>query len=187
MGGSVGMFVDKVLDRNAGGFRAVAVVAVAALLATWLTVELFAYWRGVDRNEDRQTKMQQAADLLNTQAMGSGMSGAVSLLGLSEPLLKDMARGVLAHRLDAGQAPQLLEHAGRLGLAVDFIDQLMPVTRQFEIPVGQFGWHGVQRFGEVERQCLAAEFLYQLVLLFDQDQLAVRCLHPLEQRCGDPA
>ena len=78
----MGVFVDKVLDRNAGGFRAVAVVAVAALLATWLTVELFAYWRGVDRNEDRQTKMQQAADLLNTQAMGSGMSGAVSLLGL---------------------------------------------------------------------------------------------------------
>ena len=108
-GGGVGTFVDKVLDRNAQGFRGVVVVAVAALLAAWLTVELFAYWRGVERGEDRQDKLQQTTDLLNTQTMGSGMLGAVSLLGLSEPLLKDMARGVIA--------PDYPQALARLGVA----------------------------------------------------------------------
>ena len=109
--------MDKVLDRNAQGFRGVVVVAVAALLAAWLTVELFAYWRGVERGEDRQDKLQQTTDLLNTQAMGSGMLGAVSLLGLSEPLLKDMARGVIAP-----DYPQALARLGILS-SLKWIDE----------------------------------------------------------------
>ena len=68
-------------------------VLVAATLAAWLTVEVVAHWLAMERAQERHAKLQQTADALAYQAMGAGMLGAVSLLGLSEPVLKDMARG----------------------------------------------------------------------------------------------
>ena len=50
----------------------------------------------MERAQERHAKLQQTADALAYQAMGAGMLGAVSLLGLSEPLLKDMAMGYVA-------------------------------------------------------------------------------------------
>ena len=79
--------------RRAGG--GASVVLVAATLAAWLTVEVVAHWLAMERAQERQAKLQQTADALAYQAMGAGMLGAVSLMGLSEPLLKDMARGTV--------------------------------------------------------------------------------------------
>jgi hypothetical protein len=50
----------------------------------------------------------------------------------------------------------------------------MPLPRQFERPVAEFGRNGIERFGKIERQCLAPQLLDQRVLLFDEDQLAAR-------------
>lgn len=86
-------FAGRSMDREARSIKALSLVVLAAFLAAWLTVEAVARWRAADRAEDVQSKLQQTVESLNYQAMGSGMLGAVSLLGLSEPLLKDMARG----------------------------------------------------------------------------------------------
>lgn len=92
-GTGVATLLDKVLGRNAPGWRGASVVLVAATLAAWLTVEVVAHWLAMERAQERHAKLQQTADALAYQAMGAGMLGAVSLLGLSEPVLKDMARG----------------------------------------------------------------------------------------------
>ena len=94
-GTGVATLLDKVLGRNAPGWRGASVVLVAATLAAWLTVEVVAHWLAMERAQERHAKLQQTADALAYQAMGAGMLGAVSLLGLSEPLLKDMARGTV--------------------------------------------------------------------------------------------
>lgn len=94
-GTGVATLLDKVLGRNAPGWRGVSVVLLAAVLAAWLTVEVVAHWLAMERAQERQAKLHQTADALVYQIMGSGMLGAVSLLGLSEPVLKDMARGTV--------------------------------------------------------------------------------------------
>ena len=94
-GTGVATLLDKVLGRNAPGWRGASVVLIAATLAAWLTVEVVAHWLAMERAQERHAKLQQTADALAYQAMGAGMLGAVSLLGLSEPLLKDMARGTV--------------------------------------------------------------------------------------------
>ena len=94
-GTGVATLLDKVLGRNAPGWRGASVVLVAATLAAWLTVEVVAHLLAMERAQERHAKLQQTADALAYQAMGAGMLGAVSLLGLSEPLLKDMARGTV--------------------------------------------------------------------------------------------
>ena len=94
-GTGVATLLDKGVGRNAPGWRGASVVLVAATLAAWLTVEVVAHWLAMERAQERQAKLQQTADALAYQAMGAGMLGAVSLLGLSEPLLKDMARGTV--------------------------------------------------------------------------------------------
>lgn len=92
-GTGVATLLDKVLGRNAPGWRGASVVLIAATLAAWLTVEVVAHWLAMERAQERHATLQQTADALAYQAMGAGMLGAVSLMGLSEPLLKDMARG----------------------------------------------------------------------------------------------
>ncbi|RZJ59276.1 MAG: PAS domain S-box protein, partial [Acidovorax sp.] len=62
-----------------------------------------------EREEDRARQLQQTSDLLISQTTGGSMLGAVSLLGLSEPLLKDMATGKLP--------PDHPEALSRLGVA----------------------------------------------------------------------
>jgi two-component system, sensor histidine kinase and response regulator len=96
VGEGVGMFVDKVLDRKAPGVRGLLLVCAVALLGAWLVVQAAAHWRGSERAVERSRLLLQTADALLSQTMGGGMLGAVSLLGLSEPLLKDMAKGHLA-------------------------------------------------------------------------------------------
>ena len=96
VGEGTGMWFDKVLDRKAPGVRGLVLVCAVALLGAWLVVQGAAHWRGSERAVERSRLLLQTADAMLSQTMGGGMLGAVSLLGLSEPLLKDMAKGHLA-------------------------------------------------------------------------------------------
>ena len=75
-GTGVATLLDKVLGRNAPGWRGASVVLVAATLAAWLTVEVVAHWLAMERAQERHAKLQQTADALAYQAMGAGMLGA---------------------------------------------------------------------------------------------------------------
>ena len=90
-----GTFFDRVLDRQAPGFRSLLLVGLCALLGAVLVVQGVVHWRGAERAAERSRVLQQTADALVAQTTGGGFLGAVSLLGLSEPLLKDMAKGYL--------------------------------------------------------------------------------------------
>ncbi|MFN4120882.1 PAS domain S-box protein [Acidovorax sp.] len=96
VGEGVGMLFDKVLDRDAPNWRGLLLVAALAALGAWLAVQGAVHWRAAERAVERNRLLQQTAEALVSQTTGGGMLGAVSLLGLSEPLLKDMARGYLA-------------------------------------------------------------------------------------------
>jgi two-component system sensor histidine kinase/response regulator len=98
MGGSGegGPFFERVLELNARRARGWALVLAVALLGSWLVVQAAARWRESERSVERARLLDQAAQALMVRVQGGGLLGAVSLLGLSEPLLKDMARGVLA-------------------------------------------------------------------------------------------
>ena len=87
------MFLDKVLDRKTPGARGLLLVAVLALLGAWLVVQGVMHWRAVDRTAERTRQLEQAVEGLLNHTTGGGMLGAVSLLGLSEPLLKELALG----------------------------------------------------------------------------------------------
>ncbi len=69
-GTGVATLLDKVLGRNAPGWRGVSVVLVAAVLAAWLTVEVFAHWLAMERAQERQSKLQQTADALRVPGHG---------------------------------------------------------------------------------------------------------------------
>jgi len=88
-----GRFLDRVLERDPAWTRGLALVVALSLLGAWLVVQAVVYWRGQERAVERTRIVQQAADALITQTTGGGLIGAVSLMGLSEPQLKDMARG----------------------------------------------------------------------------------------------
>ena len=85
--------LDKVLGRAAPGARGLAIVVVAALVGAWLIVLAVAHWRYAERATQRAEVLQETVASLQSGITGSGMLGAVSLLGLSEPLLKAMALG----------------------------------------------------------------------------------------------
>ena len=89
------MFFDKVLDREAPGIRGLLLVLAAALLGAVLVVQGALQWRSTERAAERSRLLLQTADALMSQTTGGSMLGAVSLLGLSEPLLKEMALGHL--------------------------------------------------------------------------------------------
>ena len=93
------MALEKVLDKQTTGKRGlagVALVAACALLGAWLVVQALVQWRMGDRAQERLRQLQQTGDLLISQTTGGSLLGAVALLGLSEPLLKDMVTGKLA-------------------------------------------------------------------------------------------
>lgn len=96
VGEGVGGFLDKVLDRNAPGVRGLVLVVAAAMVGAWLVVLGAMHWQGAQRADERAKLLQQTVDTLQARITGGGMLGAVSLLGLSEPLLKAMALGQLA-------------------------------------------------------------------------------------------
>lgn len=91
-----GQFFDRVLEHRARGVRGFVFVLVFALLGSWLVIEAAVHWRESQRSVERSLLLDQAAQAVAGQVQGGGLLGAVSLLGLSEPLLKDMARGLLA-------------------------------------------------------------------------------------------
>jgi two-component system sensor histidine kinase/response regulator len=95
-GGDGRQVFDWVLDRNARRASGLALVMVVALLGSWLAVEAVVRWRESERSVERARLLDQTAQALMGQVQGGGLLGVVSLLGLSEPLLKDMARGTLA-------------------------------------------------------------------------------------------
>lgn len=88
-----GRFLERVLERDPAWTRGLVLVLALSLLGAWLVVQAVVYWRGQERAVERTRIVQQAADALITQTTGGGLIGAVSLMGLSEPQLKDMARG----------------------------------------------------------------------------------------------
>src|SRR3546814_9163837 len=59
---------------------------------------------------------------------------------------------ILERYADVGHPPQQRGHPGRLGLAVEFIHELMPSAGELKLPVGKFGGHDLQLFGPIERQ-----------------------------------
>ncbi|RYF25920.1 MAG: response regulator [Comamonadaceae bacterium] len=101
--GSLGSLLDKLGDQKSGRLRGVAVVALIALAGALMVVELMVHLRGVDRARERTQILQRSADMLIGQTTGGPMLGAVTLMGLSEPALKDVALGRLPP-----QAPEAL-------------------------------------------------------------------------------
>ncbi len=95
VGEGVGLFLDKVVDGKASGARGFVLVVVGALVGAWLVVLGALQWQGTERAADRSKLLQQTVDTVQSRITGGGMLGAVSLLGLSEPMLKAMARGEL--------------------------------------------------------------------------------------------
>ena len=89
------MWFDKLLDRKAPGLRGLLLVVVLALVGAVLVVQGAQHWRAGERSAERSRLLQQTADTLQAQTTGGSMLGAVSLMGLSEPLLRDMALGRL--------------------------------------------------------------------------------------------
>ena len=69
-----------------GGVRGLALVVAAALVGAWLVVLGAMHWQGAQRADERAKLLQQTVDTLQARITGGGMLGAVSLLGLSEPL-----------------------------------------------------------------------------------------------------
>ena len=67
-GTGVATLLDKVLGRNAPGWRGVSVVLLAAVLAAWLTVEVFAHWLAMERAQERQAKLHQTAEAWFTRS-----------------------------------------------------------------------------------------------------------------------
>ena len=89
------MWFDKLLDRKVPGLRGLLLVVVLALVGAVLVMQGAQHWRAGERSAERSRLLQQTADTLQAQTTGGSMLGAVSLMGLSEPLLKDMALGRL--------------------------------------------------------------------------------------------
>ena len=95
-GEGAGGFLDKMPARKGPGVHGVLLVVALALAGAWLVVLAAMHWKGAERATERSQLLQQTVDALQTRITGGGMLGAVSLLGLSEPLLKAMALGELA-------------------------------------------------------------------------------------------
>ena len=89
------MIFDKVPERKGAGYRGVLLVTAMALLGAWLAVWGALHWREADRAAERARVLHQVDEALLSQTTGGAMLGAVSLLGLSEPLLKEIALGHL--------------------------------------------------------------------------------------------
>lgn len=89
------MWFDKLLDRKAPGIRGLLLAVALALMGAVLVVQVAQHWRAGERAIERSRLLHQTADTLQAQTTGGSMLGAVSLMGLSEPLLKDMALGRL--------------------------------------------------------------------------------------------
>ncbi|CAM3754165.1 PAS domain S-box protein [Paracidovorax anthurii] len=100
--GSLAALFDKVAQRDGRWVRGWAVVVALSLLGGWMTVEGVARWREAGRAKERAALLTHTADVLLNQTTGSPLLGAVTLLGLSEPALKQVARGTL--RPNAPQA-----------------------------------------------------------------------------------
>ncbi|MDH4448792.1 MAG: PAS domain S-box protein [Acidovorax sp.] len=95
--GESGFLADGLRARHGpSGLRLLLIVVAISLLGAWLVVQAVAHWRAVDRAEARAALLRETTDALVSHTTGDRILGAVSLLGLSEPLLKDIARGRLA-------------------------------------------------------------------------------------------
>nr|WP_311221573.1 MULTISPECIES: response regulator [unclassified Acidovorax] len=87
--------LERWSDRGAGWWRGTLVVLLVALVGSILLVELLTELRARDRAGDRAQILQAAADRLVHQTSGGPMLGAVTLMGLAEPSLKELALGRL--------------------------------------------------------------------------------------------
>ena len=90
-----GMVLDKLPERRLRRLRGFVLVLAFALLGAWLAVQGAVHWRESDRAAARGRAVGQVGEALLNHTTGGSLLGAVSLLGLSEPLLKDLALGHL--------------------------------------------------------------------------------------------
>ncbi len=93
--GSLASLFDRVATRDGRWLRGWAVVLVLAVAGAWLAVLAVAQWRAAARAPERESLLAHITDVLMGQTAGSPLLGAVALLGLSEPALKDVALGTL--------------------------------------------------------------------------------------------
>ena len=94
LGGLAALF-DKVAARDGRWLRGWAVVLALAVAGAWLAVQAVAQWREAARAQERESLLAHITDILMSQTAGSPLLGAVALLGLSEPALKEVALGTL--------------------------------------------------------------------------------------------
>jgi two-component system sensor histidine kinase/response regulator len=99
---STGGLWGQVLARDKGWLRGVALSLLVALVGAWLIVLGVVEIRSSQRAEARNQVLAQTADALQSKTIGGAILGAMTLVGLNEPLLKEMAKGRLAP--DAPQA-----------------------------------------------------------------------------------
>ena len=94
--GDDGAALDGALAAHRGpGLRGWVAVVALALLGACLAVLGVVHWKSTERANQRAELLQETVETLQTRIAGAGMLGAVSLLGLSEPLLKALALGQL--------------------------------------------------------------------------------------------
>ncbi|MDR6216084.1 PAS domain S-box-containing protein [Paracidovorax wautersii] len=108
-GRSLSSLLERIGDRGAHRWRGMLVVVLVALAGAWAVVEGLAHLRAADRARERTQILQRTADNLIGLTTGGPMLGAVTLMGLSEPALKDVALGRLP--------PQAPEALARMGVA----------------------------------------------------------------------
>jgi two-component system sensor histidine kinase/response regulator len=99
----LGGVIDQVLARDAHWLRGLAVALGVAVLGALLVVQGIIHLRHAQRAEERERLLNQTAEALLSKTVGGPMLGAVTLLGLNEPLLKDVAR-----RVQPADAPEVL-------------------------------------------------------------------------------
>ena len=58
---------------------------------------------------------------------------------------------ILERDTNVAQPPQQRRNARRLGLAVELIDELMPLAAQRQIPLRKLRGQRIERFGQIER------------------------------------
>jgi two-component system sensor histidine kinase/response regulator len=114
------MLFDHVLTRNGPGLKSLLLVFFVAIVGAWLAVLGAAQWKAIERADERFHIVQQTAEAVLGQATGGGMLGAVSLLGLSEPLLKEVAKGHLPPD-DPGVLARLAVARGRFQLSGAYV------------------------------------------------------------------
>jgi len=100
----MGMLMERPVERRAPWLGSALVALAAAVLGAVLVVGLLHDQRLDERRAQRQEVLDRTAKALADQTMRGAAVGAVALLGLTEPMLREVAQGLLPP-----DAPTVLE------------------------------------------------------------------------------